>query len=78
MKDTLEAALALTASPAPAKTDLITRSKALSVSMTCEIDPDNIAVQEAGGFDPDDVIRGDGQYSMTSNAAFSVRRKRKR
>lgn len=81
MKYVLAAALALIAVPALAETaataDQITQINTLLASMTCEIDPDNIEVEDAGGFDLDDVICADGQYDIKLDAAFAVLEQRK-
>jgi len=81
MKYALAAVLALIAAPVLAETgataDQITRITALLASMTCEIDPDNIEVEETGGFDLDDVICADGQYDIRLDAAFAVLDQRK-
>lgn len=81
MKYALAAVLALIAAPALAETeataDQITQINALLTSMTCEVDPDNIDVEEAGGFDLDDVLCADGQYDMKLDAAFAVLEQRK-
>ncbi len=81
MKYVLAAALALIAVPASAETaataDQITQINTLLASMTCEIDPDNIEVEDAGGFDLDDVICADGQYDIKLDAAFAVLEQRK-
>ena len=81
MKYALAAALALIAVPVLAETgataDQITQINALLASMTCEVDPDNIDVEAAGGFDLDDVLCADGQYDMKLDAALAVLEQRK-
>ena len=44
--------------------------------MTCEIDEDNIELED-GAYDLDDVICADGQYDIMLDADFNVTGKRK-
>lgn len=46
-------------------------------AMTCEIDPDDIEVEEDGSFDLDDVMCEDGQYDIKLNADFTEKERRK-
>ena len=46
-------------------------------AMTCEVDPDNIEVEDDGSFDLDDVLCADGQYDVKLNADFSEKERRK-
>ncbi len=46
-------------------------------AMTCEVDPDNIEVEDDGSFDLDDVICADGQYDIKLNADFTEKERRK-
>lgn len=46
-------------------------------SITCEVDPDNIEVEDDGSFDLDDVICEDGQYDFKLNADFTEKERRK-
>lgn len=46
-------------------------------SMTCEVDPDNIEIEDDGSFDLDDVMCADGQYDIRLNADFSEAERRK-
>ena len=77
----IAAALALAAWPALADTDptadQIAQIDSLLGSMTCEVDPDNIDVEDAGGFDLDDVICVDGQYDIKLDADYKVLEQRK-
>ncbi|WP_223252403.1 hypothetical protein [Paracoccus mutanolyticus] len=45
--------------------------------MTCEVDADNIDVEDDGSFDLDDVICADGQYDIKLNADFTEKERRK-
>lgn len=57
--------------------DQVTRINDLLASMTCEVDPDNIEVEDDGGFDLDDVICADGQYDIRLDAEYNEVEKRK-
>lgn len=46
-------------------------------AMTCEVDSDNIEVEDDGSFDLDDVICADGQYDVKLNADFTEKERRK-
>ena len=46
-------------------------------AMTCEVDSDNIEVEDDGSFDLDDVICADGQYDVKLNADYSEKERRK-
>ena len=46
-------------------------------AMTCEVDADNIDVEDDGSFDLDDVICADGQYDIKLNADFTEKERRK-
>ncbi|MBJ2152144.1 MULTISPECIES: hypothetical protein [Rhodobacterales] len=46
-------------------------------AVSCEVDPDNIEVEEDGSFDLDDVICADGQYDVKLNADFTEKERRK-
>lgn len=46
-------------------------------AMSCEVDPDNIEVEDDGSFDLDDVICADGQYDVKLNADFTEKERRK-
>lgn len=43
----------------------------------CEVDPDEIDVEDDGGFDIDDVACRDGQYDIKLDAEYNVVNKRK-
>ena len=40
-------------------------------AVSCEVDPDNIEVEDDGSFDLDDVICADGQYDVKLNADYT-------
>lgn len=46
-------------------------------AVSCEVDPDNIEVEDDGSFDLDDVICADGQYDVKLNADFTEKERRK-
>lgn len=46
-------------------------------AMTCEVDSDNIDVEDDGSFDLDDVICEDGQYDIKLNADYTEAERRK-
>ena len=46
-------------------------------AMSCEVDADNIEVEDDGSFDLDDVICADGQYDVKLNADYSEKERRK-
>lgn len=46
-------------------------------AMTCEVDADNIEIEDDGSFDLDDVICADGQYDVKLNADFTEKERRK-
>ena len=46
-------------------------------AMRCEVDADNIEVEDDGSFDLDDVICADGQYDVKLNADYSEKERRK-
>lgn len=75
----LMAALAL-AVPWPAfaqaTADQQARIDAVLAEMKCEVDPENVEV-ENGVFDLDDVVCADGQYDIKLDAAFAVTERRK-
>lgn len=79
-------AFALTAFVAPALPALaddeataeqLTKIDEVLAGLTCEVDPDNVEVEDDGGFDLDDVMCADGQYDIRLNADFTVRDRRK-
>ena len=76
-------AAVLTAFAAPAFADddptpeQIARIDEVLAAMTCEVDSDNIEVEEDGSFDLDDVICADGQYDVKLNADFTEKERRK-
>lgn len=72
------AALALLAAPvlAEATAEQIAAIDAKLAEMQCEVDPDNIEMEE-DGFDLDDVICADGQYDIAMDANLEVTEKRK-
>lgn len=67
-------ALADDAKPTP---EQIAQIDEVLAAMTCEVDPDNIEVEDDGSFDLDDVICEDGQYDIKLNADFSEKERRK-
>lgn len=73
------AALMLLAAPAFAEAtpEQIAAIDAKLAEMQCEVDPDNIEVEDDGGFDLDDVICADGQYDVVMDADLNVTEKRK-
>ena len=46
-------------------------------ALNCEVDSDNIEVEDDGSFDLDDVICADGQYDIKLNADFTEKERRK-
>ena len=72
------AALALLAAPAFAEAtpEQIAAIDAKLAEMQCEVDPDNIEMED-GGFDLDDVICADGQYDIAMDADLNVTEQRK-
>ena len=46
-------------------------------AMKCEVDSDNIELEDDGSFDLDDVICADGQYDVKLNADFTEKERRK-
>ena len=46
-------------------------------AVSCEVDPDNIEVEDDGSFDLDDVICADGQYDVKLNPDFTEKERRK-
>ena len=46
-------------------------------AMSCEVDDDNIELEDDGSFDLDDVICADGQYDIKLNADYSEKERRK-
>lgn len=46
-------------------------------AMKCEVDPDNIELEDDGSFDIDDVMCADGQYDIKLNADFTEKSRRK-
>lgn len=77
----LAAALLGFALPAFADTEAtpeqIAKIDEVLAAMTCEVDPDNIEVEDDGSFDLDDVICADGQYDVKLNADFTEKERRK-
>lgn len=55
----------------------IARIDEVLAAMTCEVDSDNIEVEDDGSFDLDDVICADGQYDVKLNADFTEKERRK-
>lgn len=45
--------------------------------MQCEVDHDNVELEDGGGFDLDDVMCADGQYDIKLGADFNVVDRRK-
>jgi len=72
------AALMLLAAPALAEAtpEQIAAIDAKLAEMQCEVDPDNIEMED-GGFDLDDVICVDGQYDIAMDADLNVTEQRK-
>jgi len=56
--------------------DAIAKINTLLAEMSCEIDEDNIELED-GAYDLDDVICVDGQYDIKLDAEFNVTGKRK-
>ncbi|ADZ69455.1 hypothetical protein [Polymorphum gilvum] len=56
--------------------EAVEKINALLASMNCEIDEDDIEMED-GGYDLDDVQCADGQYDMKLNANFEVTDRRK-
>ena len=54
----------------------IEKINALLASMTCEVDEDNIEIED-DGFELDDVICADGQYDVMLDKDLNVTGKRK-
>ncbi|RJL18887.1 PepSY domain-containing protein [Paracoccus siganidrum] len=77
----LATTLAAFAAPAFADEDptpeQIARIDEVLADMTCEVDPDNIEVEDDGSFDLDDVMCADGQYDIKLNADFTEKERRK-
>ena len=82
MKKTLLAAL-ITGFAMPAFADdkataeQIAKIDEALAAVSCEVDPDNIEVEDDGSFDLDDVICADGQYDVKLNADFTEKERRK-
>lgn len=55
----------------------VTAIDAALAAMTCEVDSDNIEVEDDGTFDLDDVICADGQYDVKLNADYTEKERRK-
>lgn len=55
----------------------VTQIMTLLEGMDCEMDVDDIEMEEGGGFELDDVYCADGQYDMGLDAAMTVTNKRK-
>ncbi|MFC0278315.1 PepSY domain-containing protein [Falsigemmobacter intermedius] len=76
-------ATALTAFAFPAFADdkataeQIAKIDEVLAAMKCEVDSDNIEVEDDGSFDLDDVICADGQYDVKLNADFTEKERRK-
>lgn len=75
------AALSVFALPAladdEATPEQIAKINEVLAAMTCEVDDDNIEVEDDGSFDLDDVICADGQYDIKLNADFTEKERRK-
>jgi len=56
--------------------DAIAKINTLLAEMSCEVDEDNIELED-GAYDLDDVICVDGQYDIMLDAEFNVTGKRK-
>lgn len=54
----------------------LTRIDQVLASMSCEVDHDNVEV-ENGVFDLDDVMCADGQYEIKLDASYNVTDRRK-
>ncbi|MBV0892098.1 PepSY domain-containing protein [Paracoccus sp. Z118] len=80
-KIVLAAVIAAFAAPAfandEATPEQIARIDEALAAMTCEVDSDNIEVEDDGSFDLDDVICADGQYDVKLNADFTEKERRK-
>ena len=81
-KVVLAALLAGLAMPAFADDDKATAEQIAKIdealaAVSCEVDPDNIEVEDDGSFDLDDVICADGQYDVKLNADFTEKERRK-
>ncbi|GGH50741.1 PepSY domain-containing protein [Frigidibacter albus] len=72
------AALVLLAAPAFAEAtpEQIAAIDAKLAEMQCEVDPDNIEMED-GGFELDDAICIDGQYDIVMDADLNVTEQRK-
>ena len=55
----------------------ITKIDEVLAAMKCEVDSDNIEVEDDGSFDLDDVMCADGQYDIKLNADFTEKERRK-
>jgi hypothetical protein len=77
----LAAIVAGSAAPALADTEAtaeqIAAIDAALAAVTCEVDSDNIEVEDDGSFDLDDVICADGQYDVKMNADYTEKERRK-
>ncbi|MFC7704150.1 PepSY domain-containing protein [Plastorhodobacter daqingensis] len=77
--------LALLAGPALADShgadapdaETIERINAMLAGMNCEIDPEDIELEDDGTYDLDDVMCADGQYDMKLDADLNVTERRK-
>ncbi|MCB5409218.1 PepSY domain-containing protein [Pseudogemmobacter faecipullorum] len=81
-KVVLAALLAGFAMPAFAEEDKATAEQIAKIdevlaAMSCEVDSDNIELEDDGSFDLDDVICADGQYDVKLNADFTEKERRK-
>lgn len=61
---------------AEATAEQIAAIDAKLAEMQCEVDPDNIEMED-GGFDLDDVICADGQYDIAMDADLNITEQRK-
>ncbi|MFD1914411.1 PepSY domain-containing protein [Halodurantibacterium flavum] len=76
---TILAALALLTGPALADTpdaETVERINAMLAEMQCEIDPEDIELEDDGTYDLDDVMCADGQYDMKLDADLNVTERR--
>ncbi len=75
------AGLLFVAAPAMADDDptaeQIAKITEVLAAMECDVDPDEIEVEDDGGFDVDDVACRDGQYDVKLDAEYNVVSRRK-
>lgn len=62
---------------AAGEADYLTKIMEFMEEIGCEIDPDDIEVEDEGGYDLDDVQCPDGQYDITLDADFNETGRRK-